>query len=183
MVVLGTLAAACSQEKSTARIRGSDSEPSAQADTAAVSASASLPNGCDDLHARILAAAPTREAFAAAFGAPDSIAAATEPNRHVPNAVDSLFTVYYPGFVMDIRAPQGGRDMATSVLVEDNRYLAYPAIGLGARAEQLEEALGPPTASREDSLTWDCGLEVAQPVTFVLGNGQVARIEISYYVD
>lgn len=142
-----------------------------------------VPQSCDNLHESILAAAPTREAFAGAYGPPDTVIATTEPNRHVPGAVDSLFTVAYAGFVMEIRTPAGARDMATHVEVEDNRYLAFPGIGIGAPAERLEDVLGPPTSASAGRVTYDCSEAVEQPVTFVIEDGRVARIEIAYYVD
>lgn len=142
-----------------------------------------VPAGCNELHQGILAVQPTRAAFAAAFGRPDTVIAMTEPNRHVPNAVDSLFTVAYPGFVMELRTPSDARDMATSVAVEDNRYLAWPGIGIGVSADRVRAVLGPPAASGSERITWDCGMEVEEPVTFVIDDGRVVRIEISYYVD
>lgn len=144
---------------------------------------AAVPHTCEDLHETILTVPPTRQAFAARFGAPDSITAGAEPNRHVPGAIDSLFTVYYPGLVMDIRTPQNSRDMPTHVRVENDRYLAFSGIGVGTSRERLEEVLGNPTQSDAQSLTWDCGGEVEQPVTFELAAGRVTAITIAYYVD
>ena len=126
---------------------------------------------------------PTRAAFLAEFGTPDSVTAGTEPNRHVPDAVDSLFVVYYPGLVMNIRTPQGGRDMATGVTIRDNRYLAYPDIGIATPAARVTAALGPPTFRPHDRLIYDCDAVVEQPVAFRIVDGRVARIDISYYVD
>ena len=142
-----------------------------------------VPQSCEDLHTAILKVRPTRQAFAAAFGAPDSIAPGAEPNRHDPAVTDSIFTVYYPGLVLDIRTPAGSRDMATHVRVEDNRYLAYPGIGIGAAATKVEEVLGEPHERRPGRLTYQCDQAVEQPVTFSLPDGRVRAIEIAYYVD
>ena len=43
----------------------------------------------------------------------------------MPGAVDSLFSVEYPGFIMEIRTPTGARDMATHVEVEESRQLLH----------------------------------------------------------
>lgn len=142
-----------------------------------------VPASCEDLHATMLKVAPTREAFAAEFGAPDSIARSAEPNRHDPATVDSLFTVYYPRLVLDIRTPAGARDMATHVGVEDNRYLAYPGIGIGAAASKVEEVLGEPRERGPDSLTYQCGMGAEQPVTFRIADGRVRAVDIAWYVD
>jgi hypothetical protein len=142
-----------------------------------------VPDGCEGLEETILRAAPTRAALAETFGPPDSVHAATEPNRHIPEATDSLFTVFYPGLRVDIRTPPSARDMATHVEIRDNRYIAFPAIGIGAREARLMDALGEPTRRADRSLTWDCCMHVEQPVTFHFADGAVRRIEISYYVD
>lgn len=144
---------------------------------------ASVPLTCDGLHEQILKVPPTREAFANAFGPPDSVATVTEPNRHVPGATDSLFTVHYPGFVMDIRTPTGARDMATHVRVEDDRYLAYPALGMGSPAADVEAVLGEPHSRDAGRVRYQCGVAVEQPVSFMIGNGRVTAIEIDFYVD
>jgi hypothetical protein len=143
----------------------------------------SVPATCDGLHYEILKVPATREAFAAAFGQPDSTAVATEPNRHIPGAVDSLFTVHYPGLLMDIRTPPGSRDMATHVRVTDDRYLAYPGLGMGTSAARVEEVLGEPRERAADYLRYQCGEGAEQPVTFRIAGGRVSAVEIDYYVD
>lgn len=157
--------------------------PAAANDTARPSASTADTLSCAGLHVRILRIAPTRAAFLAEFGTPDSVTRSTEPNRHVPDAVDSLFIVFYPGLVMNIRAPQHGRDMATGVTIQDNRYLAYPEIGVTTSAARVTAILGEPTRRRDDLLIYDCDTVVEQPVAFRIEDGRVASIDISYYVD
>jgi hypothetical protein len=142
-----------------------------------------VPSTCEDLHYQILEVPATREAFAAAFGQPDSVAASTEPNRHIAGAVDSLFTVHYPGAHLEIRTPPGGRDMATHVRVTDNRYLAYPGIGPGTAAARVEEVLGEPRERAGGYLRYQCGEGAEQPVTFRIAAGRVSAVEIDYYVD
>lgn len=143
----------------------------------------SVPLTCEGLHEQILKVPPTRQAFANEFGPPDSVAATTEPNRHVPGAVDSLFTVYYPGLVLDLRTPTGARDMATHVRLEQDRYLAYPAFGMGTPAGTVEAVLGEPHSRDSGNLKYQCGMGAEQPVTFMIDNGRVTAIEIAFYVD
>lgn len=161
------------------------SAPPDSAPTAPVSEadSAAVPAGCDDLHYEILQVPPTRQAFAARFGRPDSVISTVEPNRHVLDAVDSLFTVYYPGLIMDIRTPTGARDMATVVRLDDNRYLAYPGIGVGTAASRVREVLGEPHEEGAGYLRYQCSEAVEQPVTFRIAAGRVSAIRIDYYVD
>jgi hypothetical protein len=73
--------------------------------------------------------------------------------------------------------------MATGVTVRDNRYLAYPDIGMATPAARVTAALGAPTRRRDDMLIYDCDAVVEQPVSFRIVDGRVAGIEISYYVD
>jgi hypothetical protein len=142
-----------------------------------------VPSTCEDLHYRILEVPATRDAFAAAFGQPDSVAASTEPNRHIAGAIDSLFTVHYPGAHLEIRTPPGGRDMATHVRVTDNRYLAYPGIGPGTAAARVQAVLGEPRERAVGYLRYQCGEGAEQPVTFRIAAGRVSAVEIDYYVD
>ena len=157
--------------------------PAASADTARAPSSGADTISCAGLHDRILRVPPTRAAFLSEFGTPDSVTGSSEPNRHVPDAVDSLFVVFYPGLVMNIRTPPNGRDMATGLTIRDNRYLAYPDIGMGTPAARVTATLGTPTRRRDDMLIYDCDAVVEQPVSFRIVDGRVARIEIAYYVD
>ncbi|MEX1184065.1 MAG: hypothetical protein WEF86_12610 [Gemmatimonadota bacterium] len=138
---------------------------------------------CTDLAETILTTDATRQALAETYGAADSISALTEPNRHLPDATDSLFTVFYPGLTVSIRTPPSARDLVSGVDVTDNRYLVNEAVGIGAPAEQVIDVLGPPATLDDATLVYSCAEAVEQPVTFVLVNGAVARIEIEYYVD
>jgi hypothetical protein len=182
-------AAACGRAQSSDH-EGVDTDPDVVADgpvdgddTAHSPTSVADTISCAGLHDRILRVPPTRAAFLAEFGTPDSVTGSIEPNRHVPDAVDSLFVVFYPGLVMNIRTPQGGRDMATGVTIHDDRYLAYPEIGMETSAERVTATLGTPTRRRDDQLIYDCDTVVEQPVAFRIVDGRVARIDISYYVD
>jgi hypothetical protein len=182
-------AAACGRAQTSGQ-EGVEADPDVVADgpaagdeTARSSASPADIISCAGLHDRILRVPPTRAAFLAEYGPPDSVTASIEANRHVPDAVDSLFVVFYPGLVINIRTPQAGRDMATGVTIQDNRYLAYPDIGMETPAVRVTATLGQPTRRRDDLLIYDCDTVVEQPVAFRIVDGRVDRIDISYYVD
>lgn len=186
LVALCALAIGCGGSRPESEPPDDGSAPGADVPlttTVDAAADGAVPSSCEDLHATMLKVAPTREAFAAEFGAPDSITRSAEPNRHDPAATDSLFTVYYPQLVLDIRTPAGARDMATHVAVQDNRYLAYPGIGIGAAASKVEETLGAPTERGPGSLTYQCGMGAEQPVTFSIADGRVRAVDIAWYVD
>lgn len=185
LVAICALAPGCADRQSGPDRPGDGSSPGVEVPVTAGDAveEGAVPASCEDLHATMLRVPPTRQAFAAEFGAPDSIARSAEPNRHDPATVDSLFIVYYPRLVLDIRTPAGARDMATHVRVEDNRYLAYPGIGIGATAREVEEALGEPGARDPGRLIYQCGSGAEQPVMFSIPNGRVRAVEIAWYVD
>lgn len=138
---------------------------------------------CEGLERSILRTETTRAALSAAYGPPDSTRSWTEPNRHVPEAIDSLFVVHYPGLEVQIRRPPSGDDLTSHVSIRENRYLSEPSVGIGAPADQVMSVLGEPGSRGEDRLVYDCGPHTEQPVTFWLADGTVERIEISYYVD
>ena len=138
---------------------------------------------CENLARTILAVEPVRASLQRQFGVPDSITATTEPNRHVPGRVDSLFVVHYSGLTASLRKPGGGEDMVDGVVVTESRFLAHPAIGVGAPEARVIAALGAPTRRTAGSLVYDCGEHVEEPVTFHLRDGVVQRIEIDYYLD
>ena len=181
--MLGAMVAACARE-------AADETPVLDApparDTTDVASSASLPE-CATLAETLLRTPATRSALAAAYGAPDSVRATTEPNRHIQGATDSLFAVYYPGLAVMLRTPPAARDLVSHVSVTDDRYLAHRRIGIGATEKAVIATLGEPhdraEAGETTSLTYACGVAVEQPVTFHLRDDAVVRIEASYYVD
>lgn len=165
--------------------------PSASADSAA---QASVPEPpfdsasvsgltCLTLMDAVFLAPLTREELLQAYGAPDSVHAATEPNRHVAGVIDSLFQVHYPGLTAGFRTPGGGSDLITRMDVTDNRYLRYPTIGIGARRDRLMQVLPDTSLVAADRVEYDCGMGANEPVTFWLVGGQIRRVSKSYYVD
>lgn len=138
---------------------------------------------CEGLEYSLVDAELSRAGFVSRFGAPDSVQAFTEPNRHVEGVVDSLFIVFYPGLVLDIRKPEGAADLVAGVSLTDNRYVTDPRIGIGRPADSITEALGRPWEITGETLVYNCGVGADQPVTFHFRDGRVTRISIEYYVD
>ena len=188
-IVAATSIACASEVPDETRAAGipAAGDTAAAHDTAARSPASTLSLDCDTLAATLLRTGATRSALAEAYGEPDSVEVTTEPNRHMPDATDSLFVVHYPGLAVTLRAPPSARDLVSAVTVADNRYLAYPSIGMGTREEAVVAALGEPheRTARDGMtvLTYACGEEVEQPVTFLVRDDVVVRIEASYYVD
>lgn len=139
----------------------------------------SLP--CEGLESAVLAAPITRADLRGALGAPDSVAASTEPNRHIPGAVDSLFTLAWPGLDLQLRVPPNGKELPVRLEATTNRALAHPWVGVAP--ERVEAILGPATRRTQESLVYDCGLGASQPVTFRLAGGAVTGVVVSFYVD
>lgn len=125
----------------------------------------------------------TRAELASALGAADSVQSEVVPNRHVPGAQDTLFTIFYPGLVVGIHRPGPGGELLSSAEVWSNRYLRYPAIG--ARRSSILAAFGPPDRMATDSLTYRCTSCIAgdDPVTLVFVEDRVERVGFSFYVD
>lgn len=142
-----------------------------------------VPVSCEGLETTLLAAMPTRAGLRSSFGEPDSISVATEPNRHMPNVVDSLFVVHYPGLVASLRRPGGGGDMPDLIEITETRYVQPAQLAPGVTAAQILAVLGEPTERDDDRLVYDCNLGANQPVTFHLRNDRVASITIDYYLD
>lgn len=184
LAAVALLALACAEDRpDSPPSRAGGAEGTAAASRADGSVgSANLPS-CDELAVALLRTPITRAELAAEYGAPDSVVATTEPNRHIQGATDSLFTVFYPGLTALLRTPPSARDMVTHVTVTDNRYVAYPQLGIDADAASVTDALGAPHTRDAGSLIYACGEAVEQPVTFHLVNGVVSSIDISYYVD
>ena len=159
--------------------------PGATADSsyrAAADTSALTSLDCGTFLDEALRVVPTRAALAEAFGEPDSMRAWTEPNRHIPDVLDSVIVVRYPGLDVVIRKPHGGLDMPDLAKVMDNRFLTRAGIGVGAPEDRVVTVLGEPAERLADRLRYACG-EVGAPVTFMLTGGKVRAIELDYYVD
>jgi hypothetical protein len=128
--------------------------------------------------------ARTRATLRETIGAPESVDVTTEPNRHIPDGIDTLVTVDYPGVAFSIRKPPEGGDLTERVVVNDNRWLRWTDPGIGTTVERVITSLGEPTDREETLLRFSCGRGIVEePVTFVLENGRVSEILFDFYVD
>ena len=126
----------------------------------------------------------TRAALHQTLGAPASIDVTTEPNRHIPDGIDSLVTVTYPGITFSVRKPPEGGDLMERIVVQDNRWLRWSEPGIGASSESVISSIGEPAERDETMLRYSCGTGIVEePVTFVLENGRVREIVFDFYVD
>jgi hypothetical protein len=178
-LALVVLAASCS--------RASDTPPDAAAggDASPAAAVDDVPSDltCETFRESVLRSGTDRDALHKSWGPPDSVRASTEPNRHIEGETDSLLVVRYPGLSVSLRMPPSGRELTSHADVRDNRYLRYPAIGIGADTARVIGALGEPARRSADGFVYECGMAAAQPITFVIEDGMVRRIDIAYYVD
>ena len=146
------------------------------------------PVDCDAYATRgLLVQGESREAFRAALGEPDSVRTETVPNRHDPAITDTVVALYYADLTAIIWKPgyEGARDLLEHVEVRDNRYLRWPALGIGARARDVIAALGQPKQQSPTQLVYECGPSeaVAEPLVFELRAGRVRRVVFNRYVD
>lgn len=163
--------------------RSDDVDDAPSADAAAADTTLPADLSCDSLARRLFPVEPTRAGLTGRFGAPDTVLVEPVPNRHVPDQTDTIATVRYDGLEVEIYVVTGGRELPDHAIVTDARFLALPALGPGAPAARLERALGPPTTRAGDTLTWSCGSEVDEPVSFRISEGVVDRIWVDWYVD
>jgi hypothetical protein len=152
-------------------------------DAGGTTAQPSLPDREEFVRAGLIPPGSTRAELAEGLGSPDSIDFEVVPNRHVPGAMDTLFTVHYPELVAGIHRPGPGGELLSSFEVSANRHLRYPIIG--APGATVEAAFGPPDERTDSTLTYRCTTCIAgdDPVLLFLQNRDVDRVRFSYYVD
>jgi hypothetical protein len=128
--------------------------------------------------------ARTRATLEQELGPPRQTQTATGPNRHIPDGVDSIITVHYPGIVFALRKPPEGGDLLETAVVSDDRWLRWTDPGIGSSANRIIEILGAP-AERSDSLyRYTCGTGIAEePVSISIADQRVAEIVFEFYVD
>lgn len=175
-----TLLAACG--KRTPQPAAPDPEPSRITEVAAE------PVDCHAYAERgLLVRAESRQAFRAALGEPDSVRTETVPNRHDPAVTDTVVALYYADLTAIVWKPgyPDARDLLEYVEVRDNRYLRWPALGIGARARDVIAALGEPVEQSPTRLVFLCGPSEAvdEPLVFELRAGRVRSVAFSRYVD
>ena len=126
----------------------------------------------------------TRADIRAQLGEPAEITAATEPNRHIPDAIDSLFTMTYTGIVFSLRTPPQAGDMLERAHVTDNAHLLWSEPGIGVTAERVIELIGEPAEREPDLLHYACGTgPVSEPVFVVIRDSVVQAVIFDFYVD
>ena len=123
---------------------------------------------------------------AARFGRPDSIAARSVINRHVPSQTDSIIDLFYVGLHLTYYVVGAGKkEFLQTAMVSDNRYLKYPELGIGTPEVAVLRSLGEPSERKPGKYRYDCArcIGVESPVYFYLDRGKVQRIEYSFYLD
>ena len=104
-----------------------------------------------------------RKAVATQLGRPDSMRSHAIPNNHRPVQMDTIVDIFYPGLRLEydvLGVTEGETDILLHVDVSDNRYLKYPALGVGARAADIVSAFGEPEERRNDIYMYECGMHI-----------------------
>ena len=104
-----------------------------------------------------------RKAVATQLGRADSLRSHVIPNNHRPVQMDTVVDMFYPGLRLQyvvLGVTEGETDILLQADVSDNRYLKYPALGVGARIAEIVSALGEPEERRNDTYSYTCSLHV-----------------------
>jgi len=104
-----------------------------------------------------------RKAVVTQLGRPDSLRSHVIPNNHRPVQMDTVVDMFYPGLRLEyvvLGVTEGETDILLQADVSDNRYLKYPALGVGARAADIVSALGEPEQRRNDTYMYECGMHI-----------------------
>jgi hypothetical protein len=119
------------------------------------------------------------------LGSPQRMARKPIENVHYPDVIDTLVTLFYPTLTVKVYVTSQGQEYIGYVLVEDNKYLKYPSIGIGITESELFENLGMPHYQEGGLHTYVCqnceGAE--ESVIFHTVNGTIQKIEFVYYID
>ncbi|HET7275188.1 MAG TPA: hypothetical protein VFI91_08390 [Longimicrobiaceae bacterium] len=152
-------------------------------DAAADISAESLPGREEFVQNGLISPGTDRASFTEALGQPDSASAEIIPNRHIPDAQDSIITIYYPRVIATVHRPGPGGELLKSVQVSDNQFLRYPVIG--AASEVIATAFGEPDEQTINTVTYFCTSCTAgnNPVRFSFEDGRVRSVRFSYYVD
>lgn len=127
-----------------------------------------------------------REAVIAKLGRPDSIRSHAEANPYDPAVTDSIAYLFYPGLRLDYLVGAGDRgELLQLADVSDNRYLKYPALGVGASAAAIVSTLGEPWKRTDTTYSYACGRCIGpdNPIIFHLDGGRVRRVEYHFYAE
>ena len=129
-----------------------------------------------------------RKAVAAQFGRADSVRSKPAPNTHDPAQMDTVVDVFYPDLVLHyavLGRSGGDTDILMEADIANNRYLKYPALGVGASLEDIIRALGEPHERTNNTISYTCALHIMSGarVTFHLASGRVTMVEYYYDTD
>lgn len=138
----------------------------------------------------------TRAALRTELGEPDSVAREAVPNRHVPEATDTVVTMNWPAATAVARVSQS-KELVDAIRVTDARHLRYAGVGPGTPRDSILARLGDPgrrvgggepvPIGRRDpeTLSYWCPSEpgAESPVVFHFRDGRVAAVEWDFYVD
>jgi hypothetical protein len=128
--------------------------------------------------------ARNRTALEAEAGRPSSTDITIEPNRHVPEQLDSIIRLAYDGMEIQLRKPGPGGEMFEYVAVTKRKWLNFPYFRPGVSEENVIAALGEPQRRQDNRLVYNCGdSEADAPVVFEIEDETVRRIVFNYYVD
>lgn len=104
-----------------------------------------------------------RKAVATQLGRPDSLRSHVIPNNHLPVQMDTIVDLFYPGLRLEyvvLGVAKGETDILLQADVSDNRYLKYPALGVGARIAEIVSAFGEPEERKNDTYRYECGMHI-----------------------
>jgi len=133
-----------------------------------------------------LTAGATREEVRNRFGEPREVRVETEPNRHVPDAVDSLYHMLYDDVEVTLRVAQSNTLLESVVVRSNDRMGSAPPL-IGASDADIRERFGEPEGTPDGHFLYRCETcsELGgNVVIFRLGKGgTVEAIEIRHPVD
>jgi hypothetical protein len=82
--------------------------------------------------------------------------------------MDTIVDLFYSGLRLRyavLGVKEGETDILLEADVSDNRYLKYPALGVGATVEAIVNALGQPEERTTDAYRYTCGLHIMSGAT------------------
>jgi hypothetical protein len=102
--------------------------------------------------------------------------------------MDTVVNVFYPGLRLHywiVAAPQSERDILLEADVSDNKYLKYPALGVGASVAAIVSTLGEPEERTNDTVSYTCALHVmsGSTVYFHFEGDRIKFVAYTFYAD
>ena len=102
--------------------------------------------------------------------------------------MDTIVDVFYSGLRLRyavLGVKEGETDILMEADVSDNRYLKYPALGVGTTVEALVTALGQPEERKTDTYSYSCALHVMSGATvyFHFEGNRVKFVTYYWYTD